>query len=289
MYMLTRKFLCIDVGTTSVKTSIVDEAGSLSAVSTCEYSLETPSEGIVEIDPEIYWENVVMGVREAMYNSPDQRAAVSSIGISSQGETFICLDRYGKPLRKAIVWMDSRASKEADAIKYRFGNRLCQSITGQPEMTASWPISKMLWLKENQPDVFKSVYKFVLVEDYLIYRLTGKFVGEYSLYTSSCMLDIRKKRWWQDALDFVGVRPDQLVELSESGRIVGNITSSAASVLGLSNSVVVVTGAMDQTAGMLGAGNVSPGIVTETTGAALAICSTLEKFPDDPGQMAIQY
>jgi sugar (pentulose or hexulose) kinase len=268
-------FFTIDAGTTSVKTALFDQNGVPLAVVLREYSLETPSENIVELDPEIYWSCAKEGIAQTLAESSINTDRIRSIGISSQGETLILLDGKGNPLMNAIVWLDNRSHREAEELKEKFG----VGNTGIDDMIATWPITKTLWIKRNKPKLFENIHKMMMVEDYLIYRLTGQFVGEYSLYSSTAMLDIHSKEYWAEILDYIGIKREQLVELRESAEIVGPIAESTAEELGLPRSVNVTTGAMDQTSGMIGAGNIREGIITETTGSALAICKTLEEIP----------
>jgi len=280
-------FLTLDVGTTAVKTGLFSSIGEMLLSSTSEYELLKPSENIVELPSETYWERCRDGIRDVVAKSPVPVNSIKSMGICSQGETLITLDRKGLPLRNAIVWMDNRSQNEAEEIRRHFGS---ESPTGQIDVFATWPITKILWLKKYEPEVYKKAFKYLLVEDYILYRLTGKYIGEYSLYTSSYMLDIVSKIWWNELLDFVGVEKNRLVELHESGEIIGTILPEVADDLGLDPGTRVVTGAMDQTAAMIGSGSIQPGMVTEITGAALAVCCSLGSYPDKkPGLMAVQY
>ena len=280
-------FLTLDVGTTSVKAAVFDAGGNLLAADTREYALLTPREDIVELDPEVYWRCCQEGAREALRRSGVDPGRVVAVGACSQGETLIVVDGKGAPLRNAIVWIDNRSKKEADEIRRAMGGR---NPTGQVDVAPTWPATKILWLKRNEPEVFRRAGKYLLVEDFILHRLSGRFVGEYSLYSSSYLLDIHRKDWWPEILDYVGLERDRLVELHESGEGIGSLTSEAARALGLRPGTRVVTGAMDQTAAMVGAGNLRGGVVTETTGAALVVCETLDALPaGNPSAMAVQY
>ncbi|MEA1996065.1 MAG: FGGY family carbohydrate kinase [Gemmatimonadota bacterium] len=280
-------FITLDMGTTSVKVSLFNSNGDMLATSLDEYSLHTPEKDVVELHAEIYWDCCRKGIRYILGTSGVSPCQIKSIGVCSQGETLIVLDSDGRPLRKAIVWLDNRSYDEADTIRRVFGT---ENNTGQIDVCPSWPITKIFWLKKHEPEVFKRIDKFMLVEDYILYRLTGTFNGEYSLYSSSYMLDIVNKQWWRELLDFVGIEDEQLVSLCEPGEIIGPVTRQVSRELGLDPSTVVVTGAMDQIAAMIGSGNIHQGIVTETTGAALVVCSTLDAFPGhETGLMAVQY
>jgi xylulokinase len=207
---------------------------------------------------------------------------IEAVGISAQGETLIPVDKDGKPLRRAIVWLDSRAQQEAEILDKEFDQGTSYRITGQVKIVPTWPASKILWLRNHEPKTFEQVYKYLLVEDYLIYRMTGRFVSEGSLLCSTTYWNIVTKKWWDDMLHFLGVTPDQLPEIMEPGEPVDTLSREAADDLGLTRNVQVCTGALDQAAGAVGVGNIRYGIFSENTGAALAICAPLRELTFDP-------
>ena len=274
--------LGIDAGTTSVKSVLFNFKGEVIGSSLQEYSLSTPKPDYVELNPEIYWVTCKRSVKELLKRSKISPDEIISVAISSQGETLIVLDKDGKPLRNAIVWLDNRSKEEAEILKKKFGEEEVYRITGQPQIVPTWPATKILWIRRNEPQIFEKADKFLLVEDYLIYRLTGEYTSEYSLYSSTLYLDIRKDIWWREMLDELGINEDQLPHVRPSGIVVGEISAEASAELGLSRKTIVATGAMDQAASAIGAGNVKPGILSETTGAALAIVVTVNKPTYDP-------
>src|SRR6185436_20089040 len=197
--------------------------------------------------------------------------------VSAQGETLILVDRDGKPLRPAIVWLDNRAQKEADGLGDIFGHRNAFEITGQVKLVPTWPASKILWLRHNEPEIFEQTGKFLLFEDYFIYRLTGEYVCEGSLVTSTCYWNFQTQTWWPEMLQALDVSEQQLPQYRESGEPVGKLRREVAAELGLSPDTVACTGALDQACGAIGVGNIKPGIFSENTGAALAICATIPR------------
>jgi xylulokinase len=277
-------FLGIDAGTTALKAALFDLDGRLLALDRQEYALFTPSPAVVELDAEAYWRACCRAVRAVVKRSGARIAEIASLCISSQGETLVPVDGAGTPTRNAIVWLDNRAVEEARLIGDQFDLAELYHTTGQPEVTPTWPAPKILWIKRHEPEVFARSARFLLLEDYLLQRMTGQFVTEYGLQTSSLLLDIRNKRWWQPMLDFVGVLPERLGCLMEPGAVVGPLSLEGAAALGLSTRTLAVTGAMDQAVGAVGAGNVVPGIVSETTGGALAIVVTLDRPLFDPAR-----
>jgi len=271
-------FLTLDIGTTSIKVGVVDLFGKIIAFSTQEYALLTPKKGWVELNPETYWCNCLLGIRDVL--SQLNKAGISSdnilsISVCSQGETVIFLDKSGNPLQNAIVWLDTRAKKEAEELNDRFGEISC---TGQSEIDPILTAPKILWFKKHREELFKKIHKVVLVGDYILYRLTGEFIGDFSLYSTTALLDIRERKWFMPMLNTLELPVSKLVTLVESGEIIGPLTASVIDELNFSDSILAVSGGMDQTLAMVGAGNIESGIVTETTGAALALCSTLESY-----------
>jgi xylulokinase len=276
------RYLGIDAGTTSMKAAVFDAAGHLLGIDRQEYVLNTPAPAIVELDPEIYWQACCRAVRNALVQSDTRPGDVRALSISSQGETIILLDRDGRPTQSAIVWLDNRAVEEAGLIAAEFGAEQVFAVTGEADVAPTWPSSKMLWVRRHEPDVFARTAKTLLLEDYLLYRLTGETVTERCLQADTLFLDIRSGDWWAPMFDFVGVAPDQMGRLCDPGEIVGPLTPAAAAATGLTTATIAVTGAMDQMMGALGAGNVVPGLATETTGGALAVVITLDRLLLDP-------
>jgi xylulokinase len=283
--------LSVDAGTTASKIMLFKENGEPAATSTQEYSLITPSPLRVEIEPETFWNAFKSGVSEVLEKSKAKKDEIRAIGISAQGETLIPVDKSGKPLRNAIVWLDNRAQEEAEILSREFdGADESFRITGQVKIVPTWPASKILWIKGNEPGVFRKTSKYLLVEDYLIFRMTGMYVAEGSLLCSTVYWNINTRRWWNEMLDRLQITADELPEIKESGEPVGELISSAASELGLSSRTVVSTGALDQAAGATGVGNIHPGSFSENTGAALAICAPLDRpLFDTRGRMPMHY
>ncbi|MCD4710786.1 MAG: hypothetical protein K8R52_08075 [Bacteroidales bacterium] len=266
----------IDAGTTSVKGLLISVNGSLQTVVQKEYSLEYREGEIVELDPEIYWESTLYIINKLLSQSSVRPEQIRAISFASQGETLITVDKEGKPLRKAIVWLDNRSAAEAKTIEQTFTRQILLEKTGQPEILPLWPATRILWLRNKEPDIFNKVGKFLLVEDYLIYKLTGQYYSEESLVSSTLYFDIRKKRWWNEMLEFLCITPQHLPEVLPSGTPTGKMSAEAAFVTGLSPDTLVITGGYDHVAGAIGSGNIGKGLVSETTGTSMAMCVTID-------------
>jgi sugar (pentulose or hexulose) kinase len=282
--------LSVDLGTTAIKVALFDRDGAVLAKATREYTLSTPTPLAVELDVEIYWDAFKSGLAEVLQVAASDPGSIRALGISAQGETLICADDQGRALRPAIVWLDNRAQEEAAVLASTFGDAAAYRVTGQVSFQPTWPAAKILWLKRNEPAVFARTARFLLIEDYFIQRLTGRAVCEGSLVTSTMYWDLQTRRWWPEMLAYLGISEDRLPEYQESGLPVSTILPAVAAELRLSPETIVCTGALDQAAGAIGVGNIRPGVFSENTGAALAICATVAEPTFDPaGQMPCHY
>ena len=255
--------LGIDFGTTSVKAVLFDEKLRELASSTEDYTVRT-SGNIVELEPLKYWSLL----KNALANV-EKTAKVDALAIDTQCETLILTDENGEPVRDAIVWLDNRAEEEARIIEEHFGRKKVYEVTGQPEITATWPASKLLWVKRNEPEIWAKTKKIFLLEDYLLYKLTGEFVTEKTLQSSTIYFDINTSEYWDEMLGFIGVEKDILPALMDSGKYVGEY-----------NGIKVITSAMDQVAGAIGAGVIEKGICSVMTGTTMAIYLPTDSVPE---------
>lgn len=257
-----KKLLGIDVGTTSVKAGLYDEKLNEIASYSVDYTLISSGDR-VEFDADEYINLLLDCIDKASAGYvPD------AIAIDTQCETLILADENGVPLRNAIVWLDNRASEEAEEIEGYFGGEKIYTVTGQPQTAAAWPACKLLWLRKNEPDVFANINRIFLLGDWLVYKLTGNFVTEGTIQSSSLYFDINTGDWWDGMLEFVGISRHMLPCLLKSTDTAGKYKS-----------IPVIMGAMDQIAGAVGAGAVLPGIVTEMTGTTLAVFASCKKIP----------
>lgn len=266
--------LTLDVGTTSVKTCLFDEDFKLLGYSSEEYTLLTPENGIVELEAETYWEASRHGIEKAVAAAGINGMEIGVITVVTQGETLLPVDKAGKPLRNAIVWLDARAEAEAALINTRFTGEEVYSTTGLPEIGPACPVCKVMWIKNQEPEVYDKTYKFLLLEDFLIMKLTGQTVTEKCLMSSTGYFDINREVLWDRMIEVTGLDWEKFPEILDCGVRAGGILMDVADDLGINPGLIVSTGAMDQAASAIGAGNIAAGIVTETTGTALVIAAT---------------
>ncbi|UCF99711.1 MAG: hypothetical protein JSV89_09260 [Spirochaetaceae bacterium] len=268
-------YLTFDVGTTSVKAALFDTRGRLLSKSIQNYSLDTPQVDWYEVDPMVYWQAVMRGFRETITGSGVDPKRIRALCGCSQGETVVFLDKKDRSLRPAIVWIDNRAREETEELKARISSEEFYRSTGCVEIEPSWSALKIAWLKKHEAENFRNVDKIMPVEDYIVYTLTGRFLSTPTLMHSTGLFDIQAGTYWSKTVSPLQIE-DKLPQIVEVGSIVGALKPSLADELGLSRETVVVKGAMDQTLSAVGAGNIHPGIVTETTGTALAIGVTAD-------------
>lgn len=258
--------LTFDVGTTAVKSVLWDATIRPLAVHRQEYSLQADDDR-VEVSPSRYRELVARGARKVLDGVDAGR--VAAICLATQGETLVAVDGGGRPLGPAIVWLDARASAEAQALRDRLDADHFYRHTGIPRLDGTAPLAKAA---QSAPLLHRTDgARLLLLEDYLVHWLTGRTVTNRSLQTSTGWFDLEADDYWDEALLAAGLDRGLLPELLDSGQPIGTLLPAAAVELGLDPSVVVVSGAMDQAAAALGTGLSEPGVLGVSFGTALVV------------------
>ena len=276
---MTKNVLTIDAGTTAIKICIVDEKFHILSCVSREYDLHT-EDNRVTLNPEIYWDNITSGIREIL--KENEGVSIAGISVTTQGETMIPVDAEGNALYDAVVWLDGRAVAQAEEINRRMDKEFFYMTTGVPECNALCPISKLLWFYEEEREIYDKTKYFMLLEDYILFHLTGRMVTEKSLLSTTGYFDIVRDKVWDELLLMLHLDPAKIPPAFDCGSRVGKVSQKAAEETGISEQVWAVTGAMDQVCGAIGAGNFYPGGLTETTGTALCIGKTMQKQSVDP-------
>lgn len=263
--------LTLDVGTTAVKAALFDTRLNMLGVVIREYELLTPEKDLVELPAPVYWDNAVAAIQSLIADTRVQPEDIASITCTTQGETLIPIDKNGAALHHAIVWLDSRAKRESEQIAALFPKEEFYRKTGIAEVSPYCPVAKLLWLKNNLPAVYENTHRFLLLEDYLIFCLTGKAVTNPALCCTTGYFDISSNSFWAEMLDAFQLDAAKLPSVLPSGVQAGTLTPAAARQLGLPETLAVTTGAMDQVTAAIGAGNIEIGVVSETTGTCLGV------------------
>lgn len=271
-------YLGIDIGTTGIKTVIFDSKGFPCGIGLAEYTLETPKPDIVELDAEVYWESTKKALAQAVEAAAVSPSEIRSLAVTGQAETLIMVDENNKPLRKAIVWLDNRAVDEAAYLDKKFTTEALFRMSGQTEMLPCWPAAKILWYKKNEPELFAKTAKYLMVEDFIIARLTGKYATCNGLMPSSLYYDIRTDKYDSAMLEALCITEDQLPELKNAGEIAG-VCIENDSLLAAGTPVAVAP--IDHVCGNLGSGCGKKGMLSETTGCTLAVCAVFQNIVYD--------
>lgn len=268
-----RFVLGLDMGTSTVKAALFAPDGARVGMQSEEYLL-TPDSQVVEADPELYWSPVVRATRRLLEDFDGRPEQIAAVSTSTFGESIFPMAADGTPVRPSISWMDNRSDEEARAITERVGAREIQSTSGQADIGPIWPATKFLWMARHEPEAFRRTAKFLLPDDYLLFKLGGEMVAEQTMWGSSLVMDIHRRAWSETLLEAAGVGAGKLPTLTPTGTVIGHVSRECSDATGLSTQTKVVAGAMDQMCSAVGAGNISPGIITESTGTVVALLTT---------------
>ena len=273
-------YMGVDVGTSGCKAVVFDESGRQISSGYREYDVTSPQIGWAELNPTEVMDKCLQVIDQATAQAPDGK--VRGLGISSQGEAFAAIDKDGKALCNALVSFDTRAADYAAKFPAQFGPEKLYQITGQTAHPM-FSIFKMLWLRDNQPDLWQRAEKFLCMEDLLQYRLGLDPAISWPLAGRTMLFDVRKHAWNDEILDAVGLSPSKLARPLRSGSVAGKVNPDIARKLGFAPDAFVVTGGHDQPCGALGAGVTAPGLAMYATGTVECLCLAFSDpvFTDD--------
>ena len=261
-------YIGVDLGSTNLKAAIYDKEFNLidRQDRPVQYIREN---GFVEFDAVKYFNDLVGLLKDML--SQHKITKVEQIAFTGQAESLVVLDKQGRPMMNAISWMDERSVDECKTLAEQFSAETCEAITGQMAVLPTWPATKILWLKNNRPEIYNNAGTYMLLKDYIVYGLTGNKLADMSVATFSFYFDIYNKVYWQDMLSAIGVSETQLPQLCEPCSVAGNTTDAITEALGLAEATVINVGTLDHFAGMIGTGNTQPGGITLSTGTVMAL------------------
>lgn len=254
--------LGIDIGTSSAKAVLADEAGNILAEAIADYPLSTPRPLWSEQDPEHWWQGACACFKQIVdgYGS-DGASEIKAVGLSGQMHGLVLLDAAGNVLRPAILWNDQRTGDQCAAITEKIGFDELIKRTGNPVLPG-FTAPKILWVRENEPDVYAKVAHFLLPKDYVRYRMTGEFATEVSDAAGTSLLDVTKRDWSEAMFNDLDIPMDWAAKVYESPEVTGTVTSEGAQATGLPVGTPVVGGAGDCAAGAIGTGLTRQGLVS---------------------------
>ncbi len=279
-------YIGVDLGSTNIKVAIYTK--DMQLVDRQSIPVDYIREkGFVEFNADTYFEGLVRLIRSMV--EKNQVESVSQIILTGQAESLVVVDKNGNTLTNAISWMDERSVQECGVLEAQFSPAEIESVTGQMAVLPTWPATKILWLKNNRPEIFQKAATFMMLKDFVVYKLTGKQLGDMSIATFTFYFDIYEKKYWQKMLSAIGITEEQLPELAEPCTIAGTVTEEVAKAAGISCDTRVNIGTLDHFTGMIGTGNVSLGGMTLSTGTVMALTTmSAEPAPRDSG-IAMHY
>ena len=271
----------IDIGTSGTKTVLFDQKGKALASETVEYPLYQPQNGWAEQDPHDWWRATLDSLKSVIASSGVAAEAIAGIGLSGQMHGLVMLDEAGEVLRPSIIWCDGRTTKQCAEITERVGAERLIEITANPALPG-FTASKILWVREHEPEVYAKCKQILLPKDYIRYKLTGVYATEVSDASGMNLMDVPKRCWSAEVLEALEIPADLLPKLYESYEVTGGILPEVAAQTGLLAGAIVVGGAGDNAAAAIGTGVVETGRAFTTIGTSGVIFAHADHATIDP-------
>lgn len=277
-----------DLGTTGNKASLYDNDGLLLATSFVSYETRYPYPGWAEQDPSAWWAATCRATMALMDKSRTMPADVACLVFSGQMQGCLPVDRSGIPLRNSMIWADTRSSAQAEGVIRVLGEERVYAITGH-RASPSYSLAKLLWIRDNEPGVYKDTYKILQAKDYVVHRLTGRFATDHSDASGTGMFDLERLDWSQEILAAMKIDETLLPESHLSTDVVGAVTSTAAAETGLAPGTPVVIGGGDGACAAAGAGVVRAGVAYGYIGSSAWIGMATSQPLFDPNRRTVTF
>lgn len=266
-------FLGIDTSTTSSKALLIDENGEVISVASNPHTMQTPNPLWSEQDPREWWDAVSASIKSVLEKAGIGGEGIAAVGLTGQMHGLVLLDESGKVLRPAILWNDQRTQRQCDEIHRRVGKEKFIQITGNVALTG-FTAPKILWVKENESEVYAKAKHVLLPKDYVRYKLTGEYAMDKADGAGTVLFDLKKRNWSNELLTALDIPRAWMPKTFEGTEFTGYITEEAATLTGLRAGTPVAAGGGDQAAGAVGVGAVEPGIVGLTVGTSGVVFAT---------------
>lgn len=277
---MPKHYLGIDVGTTAVKALVVNEAGAVVGEAESALDLSVPRPGWSEQNPSDWWKGTVEAVRVAC--SQAEVSDVAAIGLSGQMHSSVVLDRSDRVLRPAILWNDVRTTAQCRWITEKMGTDGLRRSVGNPALEG-FTAPKLLWIRDEEPEVYEQVRTILLPKDYVRFLMTGEKAIEPSDAAGTLLFDIRQSRWSDEMVSALDLEPSILPPVRGSAEVTGELTETAAEALGLAEGTPVVGGGADNAAASVGSGVVTEGTMQTSIGTSGAVVAPIQRPHVDPG------
>jgi xylulokinase len=277
---MTRYVIGCDVGSQGTNAALYAEDGTLVASHYEPHDLSFPHPGWAEQDA-TEWPKAVAASIGELVSKVEDPASIGGVSFGSQLDGMVACDRQGRPLRPAMIWMDRRAEAQAAALSEKISPREFYRQSGT-NLDSSHAVFKALWIRDQEPDVFREAAQFMPPGAFVLREVTGVSAVDYSNASSLALLDPRTRTWSEPLLEVTGIDADRLPELAAATDAVGTVTGDFAESTGLAAGTVVAVGCGDEMAATLGAGVFEPGEVCDVVGTAEPVCAASESPREDP-------
>jgi xylulokinase len=270
------------VGTGGTRAIIVDEAGRILGSGTEEHiAFASPKPGWAEQDPQDWWRAAAIAVRKALQASGIPGASISCVGFSGQMHGAVLLDEKDEVVRPALIWCDQRTEEQTKQLEQLFGLASLIQLTCNPPLT-NFTLTKLLWVRQHEPENWARVRKVMLPKDYVRLRLSGESATDVADASGTLVLDVSQRTWSQEVMNKTGIDVRLLPQLFESQDICGSIDEEGSAATGLRRGTPIVAGAGDQAAGAVGMGITRPGVVSATIGTSGVVFAATDRPSLDP-------
>ena len=274
--------LGIDVGTGGTRAVLINRDGEIVGSATCEHvPFASPKTGWAEQDPHDWHRATGSAVRQAISAVGIDSSEISAVGLAGQMHGAVLLDENNSVLRPALIWCDQRTQAQCDWLNANIGERKIIELTSNPALT-NFTLTKLLWVRDNEPELWKRFRRVLLPKDYVRFRLTGEHAMDVAEASGTLMLDVAHRRWSEQMMSAAGIPMSCLPKLYESPEICGHISEAGAAHTGLKVGTPVVAGAGDQAGGAVGMGIVRAGAVSATIGTSGVVFAATDSPAMDP-------
>jgi xylulokinase len=282
----TMRFLGIDVGTGGTRAVLVDAAGKLiGAAASAHAPFRAEHPGWAEQDPEDWWRAAQEAIAGALASTPEPDAPVVALALTGQMHGAVLLDERGQVLRPSLIWCDTRTQPQCDWLTEQIGRERLIELTCNPALP-NFTLTKLLWVKNHEPEIFARTRHIMCPKDYVRYRLTGEFAIDVQEASGTLLLDVTHRRWSREVAAAAGIDEHWLPRVFESPEVCARISDEAAALTGLKAGTPVAAGAGDQGAGAVGMGILQPGSVSATIGTSgVVFAATAEPTRDPHGRL----
>lgn len=279
--MMKSYLLGIDIGTSACKVAVFDRNGKVLAAASGDYPVYYPHEGWAEQNPEEWWDAVCRATKETIQKADITADEIAGIGIDGQSWSAIPIDREGNVLANTPIWMDTRAQSICDRLNQEIGQEEIFEVAGN-SLQPSYSTAKILWYKENLPEVYAKIYKILQSNSYIAFKLTGAVTQDVSQGYGLHCFNMKKGCWDEKMCKRLGIPMEFLPEICDCDHVVGTVTGKAAAECGLVEGTPVVAGGLDAACGTLGAGVIHSGETQEQGGQAGGMSICTEEYKADP-------